>query len=130
MQYQPPPQVPDFGPIWRTWIYGLYKLLTSGFIKRSTTTGITASATSVQGGSPLTTEYNVIATCATGGDSVTLPPAEIGLQITIINNGASSADVFPASGDNLGAGVDTAAALASGAAITYFAYSTTNWKSV
>lgn len=48
-------------------------------------------------------------------------------QVTIVNNGAQAADVFPASGDNLGAGANTAASLAAGANITYVAYNATNW---
>jgi hypothetical protein len=130
MRYQPPPHLIEFGQMWKTWINGFYKAATGDLVPRPATTGITASATSVQGGSPLTAEYNEISTCTTIGDSVTLPPAAVGLVVTIINNGAASADVFPASGDNLGAGANTAAALASGSAITYFAYSTTNWKAI
>ena len=101
-----------------------------GHAIHSTTAGITASAGSVQGGSPLTTDINEISTCGTTGDSVTLPTAVAGLKITIINNGANSADVFPASGDNLGAGADTAAALAAGSNITYASYNATNWEVV
>lgn len=128
--YEPPPQVEDFSYIWKKWIYGLYRVIVTKLTNHPATTGITASATSIQGGSPLTTDYNEISVCATIGDSVTLPAAAIGLQITIINNGAASADVFPASGDNLGAGLNLAAALASGATVTYFAYSTTSWKPI
>lgn len=102
----------------------------TGLHKRSVTAGITADVGSAQGGSPLTTEINQISTCATAGDSVTLPTAVAGLRVTIINNGAESCDVFPASGDNLGAGADTAAALAAGANITYVAYDATNWFAV
>jgi hypothetical protein len=92
--------------------------------------GITADTGSAQGGSPLTNDLNEISTCANAGDSVTLPTAVAGLRVTIINNGAQACDVFPASGDNLGAGVDAAASLASGSNITYAAYDATNWESV
>lgn len=90
-------------------------------------TGLTADAGSAQGGTPLTSSVNEISTCATTGDSVTLPAAAAGNRVTIINNGANACDVFPASGDNLGAGVDTAASLAAGANITYIAYDATNY---
>ena len=92
--------------------------------------GITADTGSAQGGSPLTKYINEISTCANAGDSVTLPTAVPGLKVIIINNGANAADVFPASGDNLGAGANTAASLASGANITYVSYDSTNWVSV
>ena len=95
--------------------------------RKSVTAGITAAVGSAQGDGPLTTEVNQISTCANAGDAVTLPTAVAGLEVTIINNGAQAADVFPASGDNLGAGVDTAASLAAGANITYVAYDATNW---
>lgn len=102
----------------------------AGTVKRSTTAGITADTGSAQGGSPLTSDINQISVCANAGDSVTMPTAVAGLDIVVINNGANSADVFPASGDNLGAGVDTAVALASGATIRYVAYDATNWAAV
>ena len=96
----------------------------------SVTAGITADVGSAQGGNPITTDINEISICATAGDSITLPIAVAGLRITIINNGAEAADVFPASDDNLGAGVDTAASLAAGSNITYASYNTVNWEVV
>ena len=96
----------------------------------SVTTGITASTGSIQGGSPLVSAINEISVCANAGDSVTLPAALPSLTVVVINNGAQSADVFPASSDNLGAGADTAAALAAGAQISYTAYDATNWVDV
>lgn len=101
-----------------------------GHVEFSSLSALTASAGSAQGGTPLTRDINEISTCGTTGDSVTLPTANFGLRIMIINNGANAADVFPASSDNLGAGVDTAASLAAGANITYAAYDTTNWVAV
>ena len=105
-------------------------LTNTGLRTHSGTAGITADVGSAQGGSPLTTDINEISTCANIGDSVTLPTATAFLRITIINNGANAADVFPASSDNLGAGVDTAVSLAAGANITYASYDATNWESI
>ena len=98
----------------------------------SVTSGITADVGSVQGGSPITTDINEISTCATAGDSITLPTAIAGvsLRITIINNGVEAADVFPAASDDLGAGVDTAVSLAAGSNITYASYDDTNWEAI
>lgn len=91
------------------------------------TAGITADTGSSQGDGPLTSSNNEISVCANAGDAVTLPSAVAGYEVFIINNGANACDVFPASGDNAGGGVDTAVSLAAGANITYFAYDTTNW---
>ena len=78
--------------------------------------GLTASTGSIQGGQPLVTSFNVIDTSGTAGDSVTLPAAaNIGTVIFIKNGAAAnSVDVFPALGDDLGAGANTAEALAAG----------------
>jgi len=100
------------------------------FKRFSVTAGITASATQSQGQQVLLTDINEISTCGTSGDVVTMPSAVAGMKITIINNGAQSADVYPSTGDNLGAGVNTAVALASAGRITYVAYDTTNWATI
>jgi hypothetical protein len=102
----------------------------TGNMRRSVEAGITADVGSAQGGSPITKDINQISTCANAGDSITLPTAAAGLTVTIINNGANAADVFPASGDNCGGGVDTAVSLAAGANITYVAYDATTWVAV
>ena len=100
-------------------------------IANSTGSGITAFATGGQASATqLQFRLNEISTVATTGDSVKLPTAATGLFVTVINNGANACDVFPSSGDNLGAGVDTAVSLASGSNITYAAYNATNWESV
>ena len=57
---------------------------------------ITADSGSAQGGSPLVSDINIITVCGTAGDSVTLPVAQAGLVVTIINATATSADIFPA----------------------------------
>lgn len=92
--------------------------------------GITASTTQSQGQGALTAQVNEVSTVANANDTVTLPSAVTGMKVTIINNGVNTLQIFPASSDNLGAGVDTATTLASGANVTYVAYDTTNWESV
>lgn len=94
------------------------------------TAGITADTGSSQGDGPLTSQYNEISVCVNAGDAVTLPSAVAKLKVTIMNNGAQSCDVFPASGDDCGGGADTAVALAAGSNITYFAYDSTNWEAI
>ena len=93
---------------------------------------ITADVSSVQGGYPLTHSFNVITTVAGAGDCVTLPATfPVGTLVYIKNSGAAnSVDVFPALGDNLGAGANTAAALATGDTICYIAMvADTTWES-
>jgi len=102
------------------------------FLIRTTEVGITANAGSVQGNSPLTSELNVISVCGTDGDVVTLPDTFIvGTKVSIKNDGAQSSDIFPATGDTLGAGANTAAALAAGASITYLGtVANSTWTSI
>ena len=92
--------------------------------------GITASTTQTQGNGLLLSSYNEISTVANANDTVTLPVAEAGLKVTIMNNGANTLQIFPNTSDNLGAGVDTATTLAAGSNVTYFAYDATNWESI
>lgn len=98
------------------------------FITPGVTTGITASTTQTQGQGALTQQINVVATCANANDTVTLPAAVAGREVVVINNGAQTLQIFPASGDNLGAGVDASATLTAGSNRTYVAYDTTNWE--
>lgn len=100
------------------------------YLKRLTTAGITASVTQTQGQGALTSEINEVATVANTNDTVTLPSAVAGYKITVINNGANTLQIFPASGDNLGAGLNTATTLAAGSNVVYVAYDATNWESV
>ena len=99
-------------------------------IRRDVNAGLTASTTQTQGQSALTAEVNEVATVANANDVVTLPTAVAGLKIVIINNGANTLKIFPASGDNLGAGVDTSTTLASGSNVVYQAYDATNWEAI
>jgi ABC-type amino acid transport system permease subunit len=101
----------------------------TGTVKESTSATITADVGSAQGGSPLTSIFNVISVCANAGDSATLPAAAAGLRVYVLNTGANSADVFPASGDAINEGSANAAkAVAANALLTCYAYDTTNWE--
>jgi len=105
----------------------------TGLIPRKVATGITAYATGGQADAvALTGDFNEISVCATGGDSVKLPAAVAGKSfwVGVLNNGANAANVFPASGDNHGSGVDTAFFLAAGAFAMFCSYDATNWKKV
>ena len=68
----------------------------------------------------LRSTYNEIDVVATDGDSIALPATfQPGATIYIINTGAAACDVFPASGDDLGEGVDTALFLQAGAHVSF-----------
>lgn len=101
--------------------------LTTRF-RRSATSGITASTTQTQGEGPLTTDINEISTVANANDTITLPTALAGSETVVINNGANALQIFPASGDDLGDGVDVSTSLASGSNIVFIALDDTNWE--
>lgn len=92
-----------------------------------TNAGITASTEQSQGQGALTAQVNEISTVANDGDNVTLPTAVTGLEIEIINNGAETLQIFPASGDNLGLGVNASEELEANERVKFVAYDTTNW---
>lgn len=94
-------------------------------------TGITAFATGGQTSArQLTAEYNVVTVAATAADSVKLPTLDannIGIKVTIANDGAASLNVFPALGQNASAGTNTAVAVAATARAEFLAISATTW---
>ena len=101
------------------------------FLVKTVTAGIVASITQTQaGGVALTSRVNEIATVTSTGDAVTMPSAVTGISCTIINNGANSLGIFPASGDNNGSGVDTVTTLTAGSNVTFCAIDVTNWEAI
>jgi hypothetical protein len=69
--------------------------------------GLTASVTQTQGGGlTLLSSYNEVATVANSGDALTAFDVAEGSRLTVVNNGANDLQLFPASGDDFGAGVD------------------------
>lgn len=87
-----------------------------------TSVGLTAHVGSSQGDGVITATYNVYSTVANVGDAATLPATSVvGDKIYIKNDGANSMDVFPASGDDAGAGTDTAVAIANGVGAMFMA---------
>uniref|UniRef100_A0A6M3M173 Uncharacterized protein n=1 Tax=viral metagenome TaxID=1070528 RepID=A0A6M3M173_9ZZZZ len=100
----------------------------SGHTKRSVTATITAGTTQEQGQVPLESDVNEISVCANLNDVVTLPTAVAGMEIFIINNGALALQIFPATGDNLGGGLNVSTTLAAGSNVTFASYNATNWE--
>lgn len=92
-------------------------------LRVSSDSGITASTTQTQGQQPLTANVNEISTCANPGDVVTAPALKAGMSLTVINNGASTLSVYPATGENLGAGVNTAVSVTTSTVAKWECYS-------
>ncbi|GAG43236.1 unnamed protein product, partial [marine sediment metagenome] len=97
------------------------------FFDFGVSSGITASTTQSQGQQPLTSTINEVSTVANNQDVVTLPPAAAGRTVQIVNNGAYTLQVFPASGDDLGVGVDVSGHAAVDAIVDFVAYDSTTW---
>lgn len=88
--------------------------------------GKTAHVGSSQGDGAITGSYNVFSTVGTAGDAATLPAVfSSGTLVYIKNDAAANAmDVFPASGDDLGEGTNTALSIAAGTSATFMATAT------
>ena len=103
--------------------------LFSNHLIRPVQTGITASTTQTQGQGALTKDFNYITVCANANDTVTLPSAVAGMQIKVRNQGASTLQIFPASGDAIdGAAVDASTTLTAGSSVVFDAQDGTNWR--
>lgn len=99
-------------------------------VEYSMNVGIIASTTQTQGQQPLTASYNQISVTANKNDTVTLPGAVKGRQCLVINSGANDLRVFPASGDDLGKGVDQKDKVKKKSSMLFVAFDTTTWHDV
>lgn len=91
-------------------------------------TGVTAATTQTQGQGAITTSIVQVSTVGTANDVVTLPTAVAGDQVFIINDGANVLQIFPASGDNLGTGLNLSTTLEPAESVIFVAYDATNWE--
>jgi len=93
--------------------------------------GLTASVTQTQaGGLLLRCSRNEIQTVANAGDALTAFAVTAGTKLEVINNGANSLQLFPALGDNIGAGVNTAIDIESGHVGVFLGRDATNWDTL
>ncbi len=106
---------------------GVISFTGSAGIALSTNAGLTASTNQIQGQGALTAQVNQISTVANNDDTVTLPAASAGVVLEIINDGAETLQIFPASGDDLGLGTNTAEELQANERVAFVAYNDTNW---
>ncbi len=96
-------------------------------LARTTAATITAGTSQSQGQVPLTADINQITTVEFVNDVVTMPAAVAGMVIFIVNMGVNTLQIFPASGDDLGAGVDISVFLEVNEEITFSALDATTW---
>ena len=96
----------------------------------SNASGITAFAAGGQGSATaLATMMNTITTAASAGASVVLPFSTPGVQITVINNGANSINVFCPTGTTMNGTINASSALAVQTVGLYFCIAPGVWVS-
>ncbi|SRR6266478_6671621 len=122
------PQTPDtLGTIG-----SVKNLIVTNQLFQSTAEGLTAHA---GGGQALATPINAMCarftTVATLHDSSILPVSTPGLEITVINAGAASMDVYPDVGSQINnAGANVIFALAAGKTAIFFTTAAGTWHSI
>ena len=79
------------------------------------------------GASQLSYDFNNVSVVANANDSVTLPDASSNLWCWVCNSGANTLQVFPSTGDDLGAGVNTSITLAAGAKAMWWCLDGGTW---
>lgn len=106
---------------------------TSAWVSVDSAQSVTALTAHAGGGQALGTQlaagFNEVTVVATAGDSVKLPAAAEGLVVIVKNDGATAADVFPATADTINdAAVNVAVRIAPGSSITFTAINAVNWE--
>lgn len=109
---------------------GLFDIVRDDLVLVSVNEGITAFAGGGQASATLLTKtLNEVSTVATAGDSVKLPTAFAGKEITVINNGANPVDVFPSTDDKINElAVNAAFSVQAQSRVIFTAYNSTNWS--
>ena len=96
-------------------------------IRYGITAGITADVVQTQGSGQLTSSYNEVSVCANNDDTVTLPTCLKGEFCIIINNGTKRLQIFPATGQDIGQGLNQPDSVKAGASIFFMSFSNTAW---
>ncbi len=93
---------------------------------------LTAFAGGGQGSATkITSSIARFATVATAADSSVLPSAVAGMEITVVNSGAASMNVFPASGEKIdGGSTNAAVAIVNGKSATFYCTVAGQWFSL
>lgn len=126
-----PGQVPSSGGLLQLGTNTTDALTLVGLVADQASNAVTAHAGGTQAlAVALTGQVNRISVCATAADSVKLPPSRAGLDITVINDGAASAQVFGAGTDTINSvATATGVAQAAGTIVTYRCTAAGNWRS-
>lgn len=108
------------------------KLLALALPRFSNEDGKTALAGGGQtGATAITKSISRFTTVATAADSSILPAALAGMEITVVNSGAASMNVFPATGEKINGGSANAAfAVANGKTATFFSAVNGQWHAI
>ena len=107
----------------------LNTLSVTGSTSFSTSATVTAAGTTQETATAITADYNVVTNVASG-TGVTLPTATVGRRILIVNKGANTLNVYPATGaaiDSLT--TNTAISLPANSSLEFNAASITLWYS-
>lgn len=97
----------------------------------STNATVTAAGATQGTATALTRSYNVVTTVASNTGVVLPTPSTAGLLVTVVNKGANTLRVYPATGGAIdSAGTNAFVTLAPNGSVTYEASSTTNWLTV
>lgn len=120
-----------------TWLTGnaLLHAIFSGHIRKTVAKGLTAGTTQTQaGGLQLAADINIITVSVNDADSVVMPLAAEGLDITIVNDdSAQDIKIWPAVGDKMNGGTTDAAdttALGETVRRRYVAEDDENWITI
>ena len=101
----------------------------SGSVNTPTATGLTATGTTLANALVLTADYNQVSTTASG-TGVVLPTAVVGRSVYIVNRGANTLNVYPATGAAIdGLSANTAFVLPVNGALEFKATTTSQWYS-
>ena len=91
---------------------------------------VSAAGTTQGTGTALTVDYNVVTTVA-ASSGVVLPTATAGRRIVIVNKGASTLTIYPATSAYIDAGlINAGISVAANGSIELMASSTTQWYSI
>lgn len=109
-----------------------YAELSSQIIQtNSNQVGLTASVTQTQaGGLALLSSYNEVATVASAGDALTAFAVTAGERLVVTNNGINNLQLFPAVGDDIGAGVDASIIIQPAETAVFIGRDATNWDTL
>jgi hypothetical protein len=113
-------------------VFGTSPSLTTPALSGETfsTAASVIAGTNAQGQGLIINDYNVITTAATSPSGVTLPTATTGRRIVVVNKGANTVNIYPATGASIDAlTANNSIALPSGSVMTFNAASTTQWYS-